>query len=286
MSVRYDYDPGRLDLYRPRADGLMGRCACGSALIHLLVGCILFTVQFPEPEPPKRRPYRITEVRLLPREKPEPAPEVEEPKKVAELLRPKDLSLFLNDLAPPRETRRRSRRRRRARPQPVRSVRVTPPQPSETKPEAPELKTARVDRPGPMLPVGLPGFLERPMADVTPVDVTPSGGASSPRPEPKREQPPKRVPAPEMPRETPTPPESRPAAESPTLTQGGGDRQEPAPKPVEVARAERPRLVTEPLPRPREESPGVKAGAGSGGAPGRSAFGPGRVRQASGGTAR
>ena len=44
MSVLYDSDPGRLEVYRPRPDGLMGRSFCGSAVIHLLLGVILFTV--------------------------------------------------------------------------------------------------------------------------------------------------------------------------------------------------------------------------------------------------
>src|SRR5713226_4745136 len=98
MSVLYDSDPGRLEVYRPRPDGLMGRSLCASGLIHLLLGVVLFTVRFPAPKLVTRRHYRITEVTLLPRStSPQPATEESE---APEPVGPRDLSLFLDDMAP------------------------------------------------------------------------------------------------------------------------------------------------------------------------------------------
>src|SRR5712691_8180494 len=119
MSVLHDLDPGRLEVYRRRSDGLLGRSFCGSALIHLLVGCILLTVRFPEPKTPPQRHYRITEVTLLP---PRPAaPEASE-EKVAEEPSPRDLSLFLNDMAPVRSRRHQRARRHSHHPSPRTAV--------------------------------------------------------------------------------------------------------------------------------------------------------------------
>src|SRR6266849_2136767 len=109
MSVFYDSDPGRLEVYRPRSDGLLGRSFCASALIHLLVGCILLTVRLPAPKAPPQRHYRITEVTLLP-PRAAAAPEAKE-EKVAKELGPRDLSLFLNDMAPLRTRSHRHARR-------------------------------------------------------------------------------------------------------------------------------------------------------------------------------
>ena len=61
MSVFYDSDPGRLEVYRPRADGLTSRSFCVSVLLHALVACLLLTVHFPKPQSTPRRRYRITE---------------------------------------------------------------------------------------------------------------------------------------------------------------------------------------------------------------------------------
>src|SRR5688500_3523714 len=99
MSVSYDYDPGRLELYRPRPDGLLGRSICGSLVVHLVIGILFVAIKLPQPPPPKRRPYKITEVRLLPRVRPAAPPvqvEVRKPEPVAQVLSPKDLSLFLD----------------------------------------------------------------------------------------------------------------------------------------------------------------------------------------------
>ena len=114
MSVFYDSDPGRLEVYRPRVDGLTSRSFCVSVLLHALVACLLLTVHFPKPQSTPRRRYRITEVTLLPR-RPVAATE-ERPEKVAETLSPQDLSLFLNDLAPARSRRHRGRSASAARP--------------------------------------------------------------------------------------------------------------------------------------------------------------------------
>ena len=110
MSVLYDSDPGRLEVYRPRPDGLMGRSFCGSAVIHLLLGVILFTVRFPAPKPVPLRRYKITEVTLLPRRAPAQATAEETPE--PEPPGPRDLSLFLNDMAPSAGRRHHRSRRR------------------------------------------------------------------------------------------------------------------------------------------------------------------------------
>jgi hypothetical protein len=249
MSVAYDYDPGRLELYRPRADGLMSRCFCGSAVIHLLVGCLLFTVHLPEPKKPKQRHYRITEIRLLPRARPATTEEPE-PKKIAEAPSPRDLSLFLKDMAPPqREKRRRSSRRRaRTRTQHV-ATRPTPALSPEMKPEGAEKGTTRPLKPGPKL-AALPDLLERQMADITPAELATSDtkAGASPAPTPKRVEKAKiaEVPAPRPPKRVALKP--RPVVESPR--RGDAPKMpEAAPRPVEMARAERPRPLSDLLPK-------------------------------------
>src|SRR6266849_775591 len=170
MSVLYDLDPGRLEVYRPRADGLLGRSFCASALIHLLVGCILLTVRFPKPKAPPQRHYRITEVTLLP-PRTAPAPEANE-EKVTEEVGPRDLSLFLNDMAPLRTRRHRHGRRHTHHAVPRTPVPVASAAVPETKPEAPEPGDSRRSSLGPKLAQGLPNLLERPMAETRSVAPT------------------------------------------------------------------------------------------------------------------
>lgn len=250
MSVPYDYDPGRLELYRPRADGLMSRCFCGSVLIHLLVACILIAVRLPETKPAKRRPYRITEVRLLPRSY-RRAPlhaEPSEPKKVAEL-GPKDLSLFLHDLTPAEPPTRRPRRRRPARPHALRTAALPRPAlSSELKPEGADAGTKQPVKPGPVLAEGLPGLLEKPMAQNMPLDLHPdalgAGGSSRPTLTPK----PRTADKPERPKVEAIRPKPRKLTEL------------PAPKPVKPA-APKPEPVVPTPPRERKRAaskPGVR----------------------------
>jgi hypothetical protein len=266
MSVSYEYDPGRLELFRPRADGLLGRSICGSAVLHLVIGCLLVVVKLPQPPPPKRRPYKITEVRLLPRVRPAAPPveaEIRKPEPVVQALSPKDLSVFLNDLPPaePRRSRRRSRRSR-VRPRVTRTASLPQlPKPTrEVKPEAPETAAGDRDPLGPKLVAALPHLLERTMAERQPQDPVsppdpqpakpaPAAGSKSERPDPKPRR--TEIPAPKPRR--PEPVQPKPVTESPTRRDGGGDRHEPAPRPVRVARAERPRPLSERLPAPREE---------------------------------
>jgi hypothetical protein len=254
MSVRYDYDPGRLELYRPRADGLMGRCFCGSAVIHLLVGCLLLTVRLPPP-PPQRRHYRITEVRLLPAPRPAVRPVAAAPRparRVARALSPRDLSVFLHDLAPaaPRQ-RRHSRHGRQTHPRPTLAARPPSAPAPERHADVPESGPVQRSRAGQQLASGLPHLLERPMAEQHPPDLSPpelvppvrrkTGGQLQRQVrKPVKHEAHREVPAPKPP--TPRALRPRPVVEQPRPRPAGGDRRElaPAPRPVQVARAPRP----------------------------------------------
>lgn len=272
MSVFYDLDPGRLEVYRPRADGLLGRSFCGAALIHLVVACLLLTVRFPQPKAAPPRHYRLTEVTLLP-PRPAPAP-AEKQEKVTEKLGPRDLSLFLNDLAPaPARRHRRGRRHshRRSASTPVATADTIA---REVEPEAPEAGDLRRSNIGPKLAEGLPNLLERPMSEsrpvapiLPPVIAGPESSAPVPVAAPSAARPALRKPSPAAPWPRSVRPASgrfRPAAARPRQ-RGGGDRREPAPvpQPFMVARAERSRPLSDLLPSPRD--PGNAAGPTAGG---------------------
>jgi hypothetical protein len=256
MSVIYDADPGRLEVYRPRPDGLMGRSFCGSAVIHLLLGLILWTAHFPAPKAPPKRHYRITEVTLLPPSRPsEPAPEedVTNPEPPG----PRDLSLFLNDIAPKSSRRRHRSHRHSQRTHPRPAASRTPMLAREVKPDAPDQGAARSKRAGPQIAQGLPNMLVRPMADRQALDpaaaalpsVDPGGAPPAPAVAPAK--PARRV---EIPRARPAKPQHvRAAALKAPLTEPSVPA-ETAPKPVMVARAEPHASMIDPTPARPDQS--------------------------------
>src|SRR5439155_9682543 len=144
------------------------------------------------------------------------------------------------------------RRRARPRTQHV-ATRPTPTLSPELKPEGAEKGTTKPLKPGPKL-AALPDLLERQMADITPAELatsdTKAGGA--PPPTPKRVEKPKvaEVPAPRPPKRVALKP--RPVVES-RRHEDAPRMPEAAPRTVEIARAERPRPLSDLLPKVHEQ---------------------------------